>query len=472
MYLHQRFVPGLAIASYIVGDESTGRAAVVDPTRDVEPYITAADEQGLRITDILETHVHADYVSGSRELKARFDGVGVTIHASGAGGAAWTPAYADRVVHHRDEVALGQVRLKALHTPGHTPEHLSWAVYDDSRASDEPWLVLTGDFLFVADVGRPDLLGPEAQRELAHQLYASVFDRLDTLPDYVEVYPGHGAGSLCGKAMSRRMSSTLGYERRFNAALQWAGEKQWTASLLQGMPPAPPYFARMKRVNRDGPPVLGPVLPGGRALEPAQVREQIETGAQVLDVRSKEAFAGGHVPGAVHIALDDNLATWAGWVLSDERPIVLVLDQPAQREQAVTQLVRVGLDDVRGHLAGGIDAWQTAGFAVAHVQTVSAPELAARLAASDNGDRPVVVDVRTEAEWHSGHVPGSMSIHAGQIEQRIDELPTDRPIAVMCGSGQRASVAASLLKRAGREQVMNVLGGLAAWRAAGLETVQ
>ena len=263
MFFHQRFVPGLAIYSYLVGDEKTKEAAVIDPTRDVDAFLEIAKREGLHIKHVLETHVHADFVSGSREMKDRL-GDDVTIHASGMGGEDWTPSYADHVVQDGDEVVMGSVRLKAVHTPGHTLEHVSWALFDDSRSKDTPWLIFTGDFVFVGDVGRPDLLGEEARKELAHQLYRSVFGKLPPLPDFTEIFPGHGAGSLCGKAIGSRASSTLGYERRFNAALVEKPEEEWIADLMDQMPLSPPYFTRMKRINKEGPTVTGPELEAGQ----------------------------------------------------------------------------------------------------------------------------------------------------------------------------------------------------------------
>jgi hydroxyacylglutathione hydrolase len=245
MLLHQRFIPGLAIASYIVGDEQSGEAAVIDPTRDVEHFIQYAHENDLNIRHILETHVHADFVVGSRELKARLKDQ-ATIHSSGLGGMEWTPTHADHVVRDADEVQVGSLRLRAIHTPGHTPEHLSWALFDDTRSKDTPWVLFSGDFLFVGDVGRPDLLGEEARKELAHQLYQSLFERLPPIPDITEVFPNHGAGSLCGKAINSRRSSTVGFERRFNPALVKKPEEQWVGDLMADMPLAPPYFRRMK----------------------------------------------------------------------------------------------------------------------------------------------------------------------------------------------------------------------------------
>ena len=243
---------------------------------------------------------------------------------------------------------MGKVRFKALHTPGHTPEHLSWALYDTSRSAEIPWLIFTGDFLFVGDVGRPDLLGDEARKALAHQLYQSVFERLPALPDLTEIFPAHGAGSLCGKAIGSRSSSTIGYERRFNASLSEKPETQWVSDLLAGMPLAPPYFLRMKKVNREGPPLLGRDLPGNRRWKAAQVYERVCSHCLIVDVRSKEAFSAAHILGAINIPMGPHLPTWAGWVLPYDHPTLIVLDNPDEMPQVVTHLIRVGFDDVRG----------------------------------------------------------------------------------------------------------------------------
>ncbi len=468
MFFHQRFVPGLAIYSYMVGDEKSRQCAVIDPTRDVGEYLEVARREGLHITHVLETHVHADFVSGSAELKARL-GDDVRIIVSGMGGEEWTPPHADRAVADGDEIALGTVRLKAIHTPGHTPEHVSWALFDDTRSKDAPWLVFTGDFLFVGDVGRPDLLGEEARKSLAHQLYRSVFDRLPTLPDFTEVYPAHGAGSLCGKAIGSRSTSTLGYERRFSGALQPKEEPRWVSTLLEGMPIAPPYFLRMKRVNSEGPKVLGPEPLGRKRFTAKEVHDRVCEHCLVLDARPKEAFAAAHIPGSVNIPLGSNLPTWAGWVLPYDRPILIVPDDPDDVPEVVTHLLRVGFDDVQGYLEGGMADWETHGFELGRLETTSVRELAARLG-KDSG-RPFVLDVRTESEWDSGHVEGASHIHGGKLQERMSEVPRDRPVAVVCGSGYRASIASSFLKREGYEDVTNVLGGMSAWKAAGLPTV-
>lgn len=466
MLLYQRFVPGLAIASYVVGDERTGEAAVVDPTRDVDDFIRYTKDNDLQVCHILETHVHADFVSGARELKARLNDEPL-IHSSGLGGREWTPPYADQVAGERHEVRVGSVRLQAFHTPGHTPEHVSWALYDESRSRDTPWLMFTGDFLFVGDVGRPDLLGEEARKELAHQLYGSIFERLPALSDVTEIFPAHGAGSLCGKAISSRRSSTVGFERRFNPALQEKPEREWVRDLMADMPLAPPYFRRMKQVNRDGPQIIGPQLPGQKRWSANEVHNRVCEECLILDVRSKESFAAAHIPHSINIPFSPNLPTWAGWVLPYDRPTLIVTDNPAHMPEITTHLLRVGFDDVQGSLQGGIDAWETGGYPLATLETLSVQQLAGRV--KSRGERPLtVLDVRTEKEWNAGHIDGAIHIHGGKLQERFADVPRDKPVAVICGSGYRGSIAASFLKREGYEDVANVVGGMSAWKSAEL----
>ena len=467
MLLYQRFIPGLAIASYLVGDEHTGEAAVIDPTRDVDDFIRFARENDLHIRHVLETHVHADFVVGSPELKARF-GDSVQVHCSGMGGPEWTPAHADHVVSDGDEIRVGGLRLRAFHTPGHTPEHTSWALFDDSRSREIPWILFAGDFLFVGDVGRPDLLGADIRQQLAHQLYESLFRRLPTIPDITELYPNHGAGSLCGKAINSRRSSTVGYERKFNPALVPKPEEEWVRDLMADMPLAPPYFRRMKKMNKDGPPVLGPELPGNRRVTVRALHDRVCEKCLVVDVRSKEAFAAAHIPGAINIPLGPSFPTWAGWVLPYDRPTTLVLDSPGQFNEVMTHLVRVGFDDIHGYLEGGMDAWEISGHELATLCTLSVHDLSKTM--KRDGRALTVLDVRTEKEWSSGHIDGAMHIHGGTLQDRIEEVPREQPVAVVCGSGYRASIAASFLKRNGITNVSNVVGGMTAWKAAGLPT--
>lgn len=467
MLLHQRFIPGLAINSYVVGDERSGTAAVIDPTRDVDDFLDYARQNDLHIRHILETHVHADFVSGAKELKARLNGE-AEIACSAYGGKDWTQPYPDRALKEGDTIAMGNVRLGVIHTPGHTPEHITISLTDSSRSADVPWLLFTGDFLFVGDVGRPDLLGEEAQKQLAHDLYKSVRDKIPLFPDFTEIFPAHGAGSLCGKALSSRRSSTIGYERRFNPALIEKPEEPWVRDLLAGMPLAPPYFRRMKQVNKEGPAILGPELPGQKRWSAREVYERVCEKCLVLDVRSKEAFAAAHIPDAINIPLAANLPTWAGWVLPYERPILVVADDPRSLPAVATHLVRVGFDDVRGYLEGGMDAWETAGLPLAQSAAWSVHELHRRL---KERQKLTVLDVRTESEWNAGHIDGAVHIHGGKLQERYAEIARDRPVAVVCGSGYRASIAVSFLQREQYEAVNNVLGGMAAWKAAGLPTV-
>lgn len=461
--LHQFNTPGLAIASYVVGDDKTGEAAVIDPTRDIDDLISFATKQGLHIKHILETHVHADFVSGACELKNRLND-DAQIYCSGLGGKDWTPTYADHVVKEDDEVVMGDIRLQALHTPGHTPEHVTWLFYDESRSKDKPWAMFKGDFLFVGDVGRPDLLGDDAQQELAHKLYQSVFEKMSDLPDFVEIYPGHGAGSLCGKAIGSRQSSTLGFERQFGAAFNDTPKDKWVENLMADMPLAPPYFKRMKKVNQEGPAIMKSKDKSETRWSAKSVYEQVCEDCLIVDVRAKESFAAAHIPKSINIPLSDNLVTWAGWVLPYDLPTLIVLDDPKDMNWVTTQLGLVGFDQVQGYLEGGIEAWQMQGYPLAGLETISVHKLNMRL--NENNEAMTVLDVRTEQEWEAGHIKGACHIHGGKIQDSFSEIPADKPVAVMCGSGYRASIAASFLKRENYEEVSNVLGGMHAWQAA------
>ncbi|MBL4702629.1 MAG: MBL fold metallo-hydrolase [Phycisphaeraceae bacterium] len=461
MFFHQEFIPGLAIASYVIGDDKTKEVAIIDPTRDIDRYIDLAKRQGFRIRHVFETHVHADFVSGSAEFKDRL-GEEVKIHVSGMGGAEWTPPYADHVVKDGEKIHMGDICFEAVHTPGHTLEHMSWALYDKSRSEDTPWVLFTGDFLFVGDVGRPDLLGKEAMQALGKQLYSSVFERLPKFEDFIEIFPGHGEGSLCGKAIGSRRSSTLGYERKFNVSLKEDNEQPWIDNLLSRMPIAPPYFARMKKVNSGMPKILGTNLPGQRRFTAKEVYAHACEDCLIVDVRSKEAFAGAHIPGSINIPLGANLPVWAGWVLPYDTPTLIVLDNPDDMKEVVTHLIRVGFDEIQGYLEDGIESWENHGYDTSTLKTISVKTLSTLL-----DDKPFILDVRTEREWNSGHIKGAHHIHGGLLQDRIDEVPKDRPVVVVCGSGYRGSIAASFLKRAGYEDVSNLLGGMSAWKAAG-----
>jgi len=450
----ERFeVPGLAHYSYIIW--SGGQAAVVDPKRDFDTYVDFAKSRDLKITHILETHIHADYASGAKEM------------AGATGAEVWLSPY-DRgedfdvqFPHHEfadgEEFTLGDVLIKAVHTPGHTPEHLSFLLHDLARGK-HPLALLTGDFLFVGSLGRPDLLGEAAKLKLAGQLYDSVYKRIAGLPDGVEVHPAHGAGSMCGAGMSDRPQSTLGYERLANLYFGMKEREKFIETILATVPPFPDYYRRMKRVNSDGAKTLGGI-PGGEALPLQQFRALAESPeAIVIDLRSPEAFGGGHIPNSLHIGAAPTFALWAAWVVPYDRPILLAGDERTDMQAARRALIRVGLDDVRGYLQGGVRAWIEAGFAQAHVPQISTDELRQRLAQG-----AFLLDVRAKNEWQAGHIDGAQWLMGGDLPKHVNDLPRDKTIHVICGSGYRSSISTSVLRRAGFQDVVNVTGGMSAW---------
>lgn len=462
--LFERFEDkGLAQYSYAVGCERTRQMAIVDPRRDVDVYLAFASEKGMTISHVLETHIHADYASGARELAERS---GAELLASAYDeGETYQVSFPHRDLREGQEVVLGGVRIEPLHTPGHTPEHLSFLVYDTARSSTVPMLLLSGDFLLVGSLGRPDLLGEAAAEGLANRLFDSVREKLAGLPDGLEIHPAHGAGSMCGAGMSGRPSSTLGFERLANPYLDPAMPRErFVARLFETAPPFPPYYRRMKRVNSEGPKLLHG-LPGLEPVGPAEVQRLIdEEGHVVLDLRSPREFGEGHIPGALGIGAGQNLSTWAAWVVPYDRPILLV--PPGEPiEPSLLALIRVGLDDLRGHLRGGINAWREAGRPLVRTPQLPPAELQERIAGSGG---PRVLDVRGDGEWLSGHIAAALHIPAGELQERLQELPRDgREMAVICGSGYRSTVAASVLARAGFDNVINVPGGMGAWQEAG-----
>ncbi len=455
----QRFeVPGLAHYSYIVA--GNGEAAVVDPKRDFDTYLDYAAANSLKITRILETHIHADYASGALEL-ARATGAELWLSKYDTG-EDFEYAFPHREFGDGDELRLGDLLIKPLFTPGHTPEHLSFILHDLKRGP-HPLALLSGDFLFVGSLGRPDLLGEKAKRRLAEQLYESMKQRIATLPDGVEVFPAHGAGSMCGSGMGDQPMSTLGYERLNNMFFGHTDREKFIEHILSTVPPFPDYYRRMKRVNSAGPKLLGGI-PGGEAIAPQGFRDLLQKqDAVVIDLRPPEAFGGAHIPGALSVGAGPTFAMWAAWVVPYDRPLLLVGGDGTDYESARRALVRVGLDDVRGALAGGMRAWIEAGFEQAHLPQASVAELQKRL-----GHGAFVLDVRTDAEWKSGHLAGAQHIMAGYLAERLSELPKDKPIHVMCASGYRSSIASSVLRRAGFNDVTNIAGGMAAWKQQNL----
>lgn len=453
--LQRYFDDGLAQASFLLACPRTRQAVVIDPRRDIEVYVAAARQHGLLLRFAIDTHVHADFVSGSRELVA----LGVRI----IGG----PGSALRFDHHEatdgEEIVLGDLRLRFLHTPGHTPEHISIV----AEQPGEPLRAFTGDTLFVGAVGRPDLLGADQARQLAGQLYDSLFDKLLALDDATEVHPGHGAGSLCGAGIGNEPHSTIGRERRFNPMLQHRSRETFVAAVLADLPETPPYFARMKRVNQEGPALLGLAdgLPGVAAVAPAEAAAAMNAGALLVDVRGPDAFCAGHPRGAINIGFGTKVGYWAGWVLPADAPVLLLAPGAREANETARQLLRVGLDRVAGYVDGGFDAWRAAELPISRIAQMSAADLRGRLAGRD----PItVLDVRTPREWREGHIDGAVHVPLGDLPSRIANVPTTGPIAAICEGGFRSSLAASLLSRAGLVHVVNVTGGMSEYRA--LET--
>lgn len=462
MILDRVFTVGLAQVAYLIADEEAGVAAVIDPRRDVAVYTDWAAQRGVRIAAILETHVHADFVSGARELAAA---TRAPIYASRQG----EQAFPHEPLDDGDEVAVGTLWLRALWTPGHTPEHLSYLLIDAAQGPD-PIALFSGDALFVGEVGRPDLLGKEQTQQLAGQLYHTVVDRLSRLDDAVVVYPGHTAGSACGKQIGDAPHTTIGQEKRFNYAFQARAKDEFVRMVLTGMPQPPTYYSVLKRVNKVGAPLLRELPPGG-ALTPNQVVARQENGALIIDARSPEAFGEGHLPGAVFAGLGPNFTTWMGWLAPYDRDLVLVLDEDAQFDEARTELRRIGLDRAAGFLTGGMAAWRAAGREVETLPQMSVQDLVRRLEGGSDG--LVVLDVRSDDEWSGGHIPDTVHRYAGDVAQGAS-VPVDgaEQVAVICGSGYRSSVAASLLQARGYRNLVNVPGGMGAWQEAKLPTTE
>ena len=457
MYFQQFYLGCLAQASYLIGDG--GEAAVVDPRRDVEEYLEAARANGLTIRHVVETHLHADFVSGHRELAER---TGAKIYL----GAAAEAKFDHVPVREGDELRVGSVRLRFLETPGHTPESVSVLVFEGSPDA-APSAVLTGDTLFIGDVGRPDLLGAvRSPQELAGMLYDSLHEKLLTLPDTVRVYPAHGAGSMCGRNISSETSSTIGEQRRFNYALQPMAREDFVRMMTTDLPEAPAYFGRDAAINREGPAVVGDLAPV-RGISVPEVAALQDRGAVLLDTRETLDYGAGHVPGSFHIGLSGQFASWAGTLLPSDAPIVLIVEDPDRSAEARTRLFRVGLERIEGFLAGGIRAWSDAGRPLATTEQISVVELAHRLG---EAKPPRVLDVRRPAEWAEGHVPEAVHVPLSRLERDAPVLRPEDPVATLCAGGYRSSIAASILERKGFRRVTNVVGGMAAWNQAGLET--
>ena len=459
MRLQQYRIEGLGHLSTLIVDDATGAAAVVDPRRDVDVYLEAARRDDLRIEQVIETHLHNDYVSGGRELAAL---TGAT-HVIGAGAEL---RYAARGVRGGDAIEIGGLRLTVLDTPGHTPESVSYALADTTRA-DEPLLMLTGGSLLVGAVGRTDLLGAEHAPAYSAAMYHSLHDVILPHEDSVAVYPTHGAGSLCSTGIGSTSWSTIGYERRHDPLLAPMDVDAFARALLRGQPAFPRYFARMRPINQAGPRLLDGVIPPVPPVSLAAVDGILADGGLIVDARRPDRHADGHIPGSLSIPVGGSFGTWLGWVTDHDRPLVLVVDDPADLDGLQRQAYRIGHESIVGALDGGIEAWRAAGRPIERTPAITSTDLAARLRA-DPADRPFVIDVRQADEYVAGHVAGAVHIGAGALADRLDELPHDRPIAVMCASGYRASVGASILRSAGFGRVDWVADGFDGWAEAGL----
>lgn len=453
MIIRQFFIPGIAHCSYLLGAASS--CVIIDPARDPAPYVKAAEEEGFLINGILLTHLHADFVSGHLDLHSCTE---APIYA---------PKSADcrfphNPVHEGTQITLDDCSIEVLETPGHTPEHVSYVVTHRSRGN-EPVAVFPGDTLFVGDVGRPDLF-PGRSRELSAALYSSLHDKLLHLPDHCEVYPAHGAGSFCGRALSAKRSTTIGYERRYNPALQIPDKESFIKKLTENMPPSPDHFSRCSAINRDGPTLISE-LKKPLYLKPNQVKTRYESEEVcILDVRSYGEFGSMHVPGSLNVDSEVNFSTFAGWIVPPDRDIILVTHHPDQVYQVCNMLWRVGIDRVSGVLKGGMQSWALSGLRQGHIPVISVHDLKEML---DRDEELQILDVRTADEHAGYHIPGAIHIHWPDIRTEYDKLEKERPVAVLCGTGVRSGTACSMLKQKGFSLIYNVAGGYTAWITVG-----
>lgn len=447
---------GLGDLSYLIGDDSARTAAVIDPRADVDVYVRLAREHQVAITHILQTHVHEDFLCGALELAARVGGA--TVCASAVEAEPY--GYAHQPLRDGDRFDFGGTALTARHTPGHTPEHMAFLVAEQGR-EDSPYAVFSGGSLLIGAAGRTDLLGPDRADELTAKQYRTLHDFYLRLPDHVIVHPTHAHGSPCGAQIGDRLASTIGYERRFNPHLQQRSEQEFVRFALDGLPPRPSYYPRLKEANTKGPAVLG-ALPAIAALPPQSFRERLDRGdATLVDTRHMLAFGGGHLAGALNIGASPQLPVWAGWMLDAAKPLLLVVESDAAIDEVLALFARTGFTRFAGYLAGGMTAWDNAGLPVQRTVQVTAQEV---------HERPqdfTLVDVRSAAEWAKGHLPGARHIYLPELRARAGEVTKDGCVVVYCDSGYRASLGASLLQQAGWPRVANLPGSMQAWKHAG-----
>ncbi len=461
MIIKQFVDQGLGNSSYLVGSTEDHVAVVIDPQRNIDSYLKTAQELGLRITHALETHLHADFASGSRELAAR---TGAHIGAS---------ARANLQFHHlslkeKDKIRIGTLVIQVLDTPGHSPEHISFLVTE--KGSADPPVLFSGGALTVGGAGRTDLQGHEHAHSLAHDLYHTIHGKLMPLPEKTIVFPTHGAGSFCvsaGDGEDVDRATTIGHEKLNNPLMKADKEEDFIRLALTGLPSYPTYFKRMASYNKNGPPILGD-LPAPPPLSPSEVKRMIEDKGIVVDARPFREFAAGHVPGAISNPFRDSFASYLGWVVPPDHPLIIVPGTPEQLEPIVRQAIGIGYDDLAGYLQGGVKAWQDTGFPVARADLTTPEEVYQEL----QKKTITVLDVRQDSEWNAGHIPGAMHIELGELEKRIKEVPADSTVAVTCTMGNRSSTAVSILKKAGYKKVKNIAGGFNRWTEARLPIVK
>lgn len=456
MYFKSFFDDQLAHMSYLIGCQRTGEAIVIDPARNIQPYLDIAKKEGLKISAATETHIHADYLSGARELAHHH---GAKLYVSDEGDKDWKYQYVDQYEHELltegSAFNIGNIYFEVIHTPGHTPESISFLLTDKGGGANEPMGIFTGDFLFVGDVGRPDLLEKAAgikdtSEAGAHQMFQSL-RKVEKLSDFLQVWPAHGAGSACGKSLGAVPMSTLGYEEKFNWAFQIKEEDKFVEELLAGQPEPPKYFAQMKKLNKEGPELL-------RREETPRVSLSDAGNAVVVDTRPADEFAGGHAEGTINIPYNNSFTNWAGWLLSYDQDIVLIAD-PEKLADIEKSLQSIGLDQVTGYvdpkeLGGSLEEYKT-------VTASKAKEMM-------EDDNYFVIDVRNQSEWDSGHIPGAHHMMLGNLADKLDEVPKDKKIIAHCQSGARSAIGTSLLLKNGFKNVFNLEGGYSAWEKEGL----
>ncbi len=461
MYFKQIIAEGLGCFSYVIGCPMARQCVVVDPKRDIQEYLDISQQEGMKITHIIETHIHADHVSGNQELRS-VTGADIYFHESAP------VKFPHKNLKEGDIIEFGNVRLEILHTPGHTPHSISILVSDLSR-SEEPWIILTGDLLFVGDIGRPDLAGEEILDEQIRNLYESLYYKLGRFPGRIEVFPAHGQGSLCGGGMSAKTSSTIGFERHNNPLLQMESLDEFVKKVKEiGFPPRPKSFSKIIEINATGASLLER-CPSVRRLDPVQFKELMKNGAVVIDTRDSLAFGGGHIPGSINIGFEKGLANWVGMAVEPGSDILLIVNSEAQYNEMCVHLHRIGYDNIIGYLYGGMNAWQIMGFEIDHLPQISVHELKRKL---EMKQIKYLVDVRTYPEWEQFHIGGAVHIPLSEILEGKVDLPKDQEIVTYCRSGYRGNIAASHMKRLGFKDVKNLSGAITAWVNAGYPVVR